>query len=578
MRLFQVYIIPYLKQFKKSILLAILFGLLTVAGASMLTFTSGYLISRAAQRPENILMVYVPVVLVRTFGISRAVTHYIERLIGHDAVLKILSQMRVRLYTILEPQALFIRSRFQTGDLLGALADDIEHLQDVYIRTILPTFIGLFLFVASIFSLALFDWIFALWITFCLSIIVIVYPVFSLYLLKKRQIEQKNIRSTLYQSLTDAIFGLGDWIISGQKDRFITRFSTDLQANNKIDKKLRYWNQTRAFQLQMITGLILISVGVWAGNQAQAGEIAPTYIAAFTLVTLPIIEGLVPISHAIERIPTYLESLQRLESISKYVPETISTASETPPISDTANVELKDVSYRYENESKDAIKRISFSIPHGEKIAILGKSGAGKSTVIQLLLGAISPSAGSITINGHEPENYGDHIFEMISVLNQKPYLFATSVKNNIRLGNQSATDEEIENVIKQVRLDKYIHSLPNGLDTQMEETGQRFSGGERQRIALARILLKNTPIVILDEPTVGLDPQTERYLLDTIFTVLKDKTVVWITHHLIGIEKMNQIVFIDKGTVTMKGSHEELIKTNDRYKQLYLLDRGHLE
>ncbi|KAA9031621.1 thiol reductant ABC exporter subunit CydC [Niallia endozanthoxylica] len=578
MRLFQLYIIPYLKQFKKSILLAILFGLLTVVGASMLTFTSGYLISRAAQRPENILMVYVPVVLVRTFGISRAVTHYIERLIGHDAVLKILSQMRVRLYTILEPQALFIRSRFQTGDLLGTLADDIEHLQDVYIRTILPTFIGLFLFVASIFSLALFDWIFALWITFCLSIIVIVYPIFSLYLLKKRQIEQKKIRSTLYQSLTDAIFGLGDWIISGQKERFITRFSADLQANNKIDKKLRYWNQTRTFQLQMITGLILVSVGVWAGNQAQAGVIAPTYIAAFTLVTLPIIEGLLPLSHAIERIPTYLESMQRLESISRYVPETLSTASETPPISDTANVELKDVYYRYENEQKDAIKKISFFIPHGEHIAVLGKSGAGKSTLIQLLLGAISPSAGSIHINGHEPENYGGHIFEMISVLNQKPYLFATSVKNNIRLGNQSATDEEIENVIKQVRLDKYIHSLPNGLDTQMEETGQRFSGGERQRIALARILLKNTPIVILDEPTVGLDPQTERYLLDTMFTVLKDKTVIWITHHLIGIEKMNQILFIDKGTITMKGSHEDLIKTNNRYRQLYLLDRGHPE
>ena len=120
----------------------------------MLTFTSGYLISRTAQRPENILMVYVPVVLVRTFGISRAVTHYLERLAGHNAVLKILSQMRVKLYSILEPQALFIRSRFQTGDLLGTLADDIEHLQDVYIRTIFPTLIGLFLYVASIFTLA----------------------------------------------------------------------------------------------------------------------------------------------------------------------------------------------------------------------------------------------------------------------------------------------------------------------------------------------------------------------------------------------------------------------------------------
>ena len=128
----------------------------------MLTFTSGYLISRAAQRPENILMIYVPVVLVRTFGISRAVTHYLERLAGHNAVLKILSHMRVKLYGILEPQALFIRSRFQTGDLLGTLADDIEHLQDVYIRTIFPTLVALFLFVASIISLALFDWLFAL--------------------------------------------------------------------------------------------------------------------------------------------------------------------------------------------------------------------------------------------------------------------------------------------------------------------------------------------------------------------------------------------------------------------------------
>lgn len=578
MRLFQLYIFPYIKQFRQSILLAILFGVLTVIGASMLTFTSGYLISRAAQRPENILLIYVPVVLVRTFGISRAVTHYIERLIGHDAVLKILSQMRVKLYGLLEPQALFIRSRFQTGDLLGTLADDIEHLQDVYVRTILPTFIGLFLFVATIFSLALFDWVFALWIALCLSIIVIIYPLFSLYLLKKQQIEQKRIRSLLYQTLTDAIFGLGDWIISGQKERFITKFSADSQANNRIDKKLRYWNQTRTFQLQIITGLILISVGIWAGNQALAGEIAPTYIAAFTLVIFPIVEGLVPISNAIERIPTYLESMERLESISKYVPESSIRDTGTAPISRAAHVDIKSLNYRYEREHEDALQGITLSIPHGDKIAILGKSGAGKSTLIQLLLGAIPPSAGTIAINGHEPKDYGENIFEMISVLNQKPYLFATSVKNNIRLGNQMATDEEIETVIKQVKLDKYIHSLPNGLNTQMEETGQRFSGGERQRIALARILLKNTPIVILDEPTVGLDPQTERYLLETIFTALKDKTVIWVTHHLIGIEKMNQIFFIDKGTVTMHGSHEELIKTNERYRKLYLLDRGHLE
>ncbi len=574
MNLYQKYIFPYLKQYKKSIFLAILFGFLTVLGASMLTFTSGYLISRTAQRPENILMVYVPVVLVRTFGISRAVTHYFERLAGHDAVLKILSQMRVKLYAIIEPQALFIRSRFQTGDLLGTLADDIEHLQDVYIRTIFPTLIGLSLYVAAIISLAVFDWLFALWIAFCLGIIVFFYPLLSLYLLKKRQIQQKQKRTKLYQTLTDTVFGLGDWIISGQKERFIKQFTQDSKENNEIDKTIRHWNQSRAFQLQIITGIILIFMGIWSGNQAHAGFIAPTYIAAFTLVTIPIAESLIPISHAIERFPTYSESLQRLQSIEKFVPQQSELDNEAP-LSKTAAIQLNNVYYRYEGEAKDALQQISLSIPQGKKIAILGKSGAGKSTLIQLLLGALSPSNGKIDINGYPPGQYGENIFEMVSVLNQKPYLFATTVKNNIRLGNQDATDEEIQQVIKQVQLDEYILSLPRGMNTQMEESGQRFSGGERQRIALARILLKNTPIVILDEPTVGLDPQTERQLLDTIFTALKDKTVIWVTHHLIGIEKMDRVLFFDNGNITMNGSHEELLATNKRYQQLYELDKG---
>ncbi|WP_338470542.1 thiol reductant ABC exporter subunit CydC [Niallia sp. XMNu-256] len=574
MKLYQNYILPYLKQYQKSIILAILFGFLTVLGASLLTFTSGYLISRAAERPENILMVYVPVVLVRTFGISRAVTHYFERLAGHNAVLKILSQMRVKLYSIIEPQALFIRSRFQTGDLLGTLSDDIEHLQDVYIRTIFPTLIGLSLYVAAIISLAVFDWLFALWIAFCLGIIVFLYPLLSLYLLKKRQIQQKQKRAKLYQTLTDTVLGLGDWIISGQKERFIKQFTKDTQENNAIDRTIRYWNQSRAFQLQVITGIILIFMGIWSGNQAHAGLIAPTYIAAFTLVTIPIAESLIPISHAIERFPTYTESLKRIEQIKKYVPES-SDIEEKAPVSSSATIQLNDVHYRYEGEQKDTLQQISIVIPQGRKIAILGKSGAGKSTLIQLLLGAHTPTRGRVDINGYTPRQYGEEIFQMVSVLNQKPYLFATTIKNNIRLGNQDATNKEIEQVIKQVQLDQYIHSLPRGYNTNMEESGQRFSGGERQRIALARILLKNTPIVILDEPTVGLDPQTERQLLDTIFTTLQDKTIIWVTHHLIGIEKMDEVLFFDNGHITMKGSHEELLQTNERYRQLYQLDKG---
>lgn len=571
---YKKFIIPYLKQYMSAFCLAVIFGLLTVLGNSALTFTSGYLISSASLMPYNILMLYVPIVLVRAFGISQAVTRYIERLIGHNAVLKILSNMRVKLYEVLEPQALFIRSRFRTGDLLGTLADDIEHLQDVYIRTILPTIIALSVFAFSFISLAVFDWLFALWIAICLGIIVFVYPVLSLILLKKHQMKQKKIRSQLYSSLTDAIFGLSDWLISGKKEHFVKSYIKHREADRDIERKLQKWDDAREFQLRAISGIILVMVALWAGKEAMHGEFAPAYIAAFTLVTLPIIDGLIPVSNAIERLPVYEESLARIDAIEKNRIE--EKKQEPVPINrNEGKIVLKNVSFKYSGGQEDSLKNISFTINNGEKIAILGKSGAGKSTLLQLIQGTFLPNDGKVAINGIEPNLYGDNIYDLISVLNQKPYLFATTVANNIRLGKDDATDEEIGRVIEKVGLHDYIYSLPKGLQTQMEEAGQRFSGGERQRIALSRILLKDTPIVILDEPTVGLDPVTEKDLVDTIFKVLEDKTVIWVTHHLMGIEKMDQILFLDNGKIAMHGAHQELFEINERYRQLYELDQG---
>lgn len=482
--------------------------------------------------------------------------------------------MRVKLYGMLEPQALMIRSRFQIGDLLGTLADDIAHLQDVYIRTIFPTVIGLCLFVYAITMLAIFDWLFAIWMALCLSIIVFVYPALSLYLLKKRQRDAKQKRGQLYRILTDAVFGISDWMISGQKEWFIAGFLKDSRESHMIEKKLAYWSQSRQLQLQIVSGVIVLIVGIWAGMSAQQGEIRPTYIAAFALVTLPILEGLIPLSHAIERIPTYQESLQRIESIQQFVHEE-EVSKGIVQTSEKADILIENVSYRYESQQEDALQQVSLSIPYGQKLALLGKSGAGKSTLLQLLQGAMPPTTGEIFINGHASIQYREQIYDMMGVLNQKPYLFATTVENNIRLGNQQATRKEIEHVMKQVKLDQYIDSLPNGLQTRMEETGQRFSGGERQRIALARILLKDTPIVILDEPTIGLDPVAEYELIDTILTSLQDKTIIWITHHLIGIERMDQILFLDQGEIAMQGTHEQLMSTNQRYQQLYKLGRG---
>lgn len=575
MSMVHAYITPYIRKYKKILFSTIVLGVLAILSGAMLTFTSGYLISRTSERPETILLVYIPIVAVRTFGISRAVLRYLERLLGHNAVLKIIADMRVKLYRALEPQALFIRSRFQTGDVLGTLADDIEHLQDVYIRTLFPTVIGLCLYAYAIVGLALFDWRFALFMALSLGIVVFVYPMLSLYLLKKRQRESKQLHRTLYNLLTNAVFGLKDWLISGRQATFLSDYRTNSEASHEMEKKLAFWNQSRTLQLNILSGIFVILVGLWAGHQATLGEILPTYIAAFTLVTIPIVEGLIPLSHAIERIPAYDESLKRIDAIHQTAPPFVKEEAVQDEIPQQVKITFENVTYQYNDEALPAVRNFSLTIQPGEKIAVLGKSGAGKSTLIQLLLGAIEPTEGDIRINEQQPQSYGDAIYTLCGVLNQKPYLFATTVENNIKLGKQTATPEEVQRVIQQVRLDTYLQSLPEGTRTQMQETGQRFSGGERQRIALARILLKNTPVVVLDEPTVGLDPVTEQSLVKTMHEALEEKTVIWITHHLTGIEKMDRILFLDQGEIVMQGTHEELMATNERYRRLYALEQG---
>ncbi|WP_153721436.1 thiol reductant ABC exporter subunit CydC [Sporosarcina cascadiensis] len=574
MNLYQRHIFPYARKYWKTLWSTVIFGTLTILSAAMLTFVSGYLISRTSERPENILLVYIPVVAVRTFGISRAVLRYVERLLGHNAVLKIIADMRVQLYHVLEPQALFIRSRFQTGDLLGTLADDIEHLQDVYIRTLFPTVIGLFLFSFSVIVLAVYDWKFAIIMALCLAVVAFVYPMASLYLMKKNQRQSKKLHSRLYNTMTEGIFGLRDWMISGRKEQFLSSFHEESRASHEIDKKLAYWQQSRTAQLQIFSGLLVLVVGLWAGQQAADGSLMPTYIAAFTLVTLPILEGIIPISHAIERMPAYEASLERIHRIHEQGPMNEKRAIKADDVTDVT-IALTNAGYRYEGRSEDAVHDVTLTIRPGEKVAVLGKSGAGKSTLIQLLLGTIEPTEGTVLINELPAAKYGDDIFEVMSVLNQKPYLFATTVENNLKLGNSSATEGEVQEVAKQVGLFDMIQSLLAGIKTQMEETGQRFSGGERQRIALGRILLKNTPVVILDEPTVGLDPVTEYSLVNTLHQSLQDKTVVWITHHLMGMEKMDRILFMDDGKLVMDGTHLELLASNERYRQLYALDEG---
>lgn len=564
---------PYLKQYKGKISLTILFGFLGITSGAMLLFVSGYLISKSSLLPVNILVVYVPIVAVRAFSIGQAAFPYVEKLLGHNVVLRILADLRERLYGIVESQTFNLRKEYQTGDILGVLSDDIERLQDFYIKTAFPSILGLVIYTIFVAVIGAFDLVFMVLMMLVLGVILFLMPYLSY---KKNIINFTNLkhkRSDMYRHLTDGVFGQVDWLASGRKNEVIEEFNLENKALVTVEKKIQNWNHFREGILRLTASVALILMLFWSNIQTGEGSITATLIAAFVLMTFTIIDELIPVSEAVEEIPTYVDSLVRMDDI-EGTSFSVETERENFPGSlKNAEVVLTDVSFGYEKTGKQAINHLDLTVLPGEKLGVLGKSGTGKSTLLKLIAGVLEPDSGQVKVNGIKMTS--DYLAEAVSVLNQKPHLFNTSILNNIKIARPDATENDINKVIEQAQLNDLIESLPDGLQTKVEEMGQRFSGGERQRIAFARVLLQDTPIIIMDEPTIGLDPITEKELLETLIIGAKEKTVIWVTHHLAGAEMMDRVMFLEEGKVMMYGSHIELLKTNSYYKKLYEMDDG---
>ncbi|MFT9426987.1 MAG: thiol reductant ABC exporter subunit CydC [Sporolactobacillus sp.] len=571
----KTWILPYLIQHRRRLIQAVLVSVLASVCAAGLLFTSGYLISKAALRPENILMIYVPIVGVRTFGIFRAVFQYAGRLISHDAILRILSEMRAELYNKLEPLALFLRQHYQTGDLLGILSDDMEHLQDIYLRTVLPGAAALIVYGLWIAAIGYLDGWFAIFMASYLLILLVVFPLLSLLWTRHRRRDMLAHRHLLYEKLTDAVLGIGDWMLSGRQTAFLSQHEGIERMALKEEHSLDRFRHIRDFLSQLLIGGAVLIVLYWTSGMAASGHISPTLIAAFVLVIFSISETLLPVSEAVERLPQYDQAFERLRQVSQSQQTVAGEGEKLDQLTHPQNVTIcaDNLFYRYNAEDNWSLQSVSLTIKQGEWVALIGRSGAGKSTLAHLIYGALTPTEGRVTLNGIACDQFGRSMSQHISVLNQNPHLFDTSVVNNLKLGNESATMERIVEVAKGVGLHEKIERLAHGYRTQMHEAGAIFSGGEKERLALARVLLQDNPIVILDEPTVGLDPMTERALLQTIFATLKGKSLIWITHHLTGMERMDRIIFMENGQLEMCGTHKQLLANNPRYRRLYQLD-----
>ncbi|MCH4168800.1 MAG: thiol reductant ABC exporter subunit CydC [Streptococcaceae bacterium] len=567
-----VWVKPFLKQYKKTLFLAICLGFLTFFSAGALMFNSGYLISRAASLPENILMIYIPIVLTRAFGISRPVFRYIERLVSHNWVLKMTSKLRLKLYQVVEQDAIFFQRHYRMGNILGLLAEDINHIQNLYLRTIFPTIIAWLLYLFIIIGLGFFSIWFALVMLLLLGVVVILLPIVSVLVNGARQNRQKQLKNQLYPQLTDNVLGVGDWIFSQRTESYLEThevLEAELRQTNEV---IQSFNRFRDLINQLIFGLITIALIYWTSGYftgVRGGE--ANWIAAFVLTVFPLIDAFAPLSNAAQETNTYADSIRRFNDLPAIKVRQAQSFNLTSPF----ELSVAEVNFKYTENSKLILNQLSLKITQGEKIGILGKSGAGKSTLASLLRGDLKPTSGQINLNGIPTNQFGEAIADYIGVIQQKPYLFHTTIANNIRIGQETASDEAIIAAIHRVGLGSLIDSLPDGIETMVDEAGLRFSGGERHRLALARILLKDVPIIILDEPTVGLDPISEQALLNTFFDVLKDKTIIWITHHLQGIELMDRVIFIEDGQLAMNGSPLILEKNNPKFQQLKAIDLG---
>lgn len=617
---------------KKLLAKILALGLTASVFAVGLMFVAGYLISASADNISSILMLNLPLAFVQIFGLGKPIARYFERLKSHDWVLRLTSALRYQLFTVAQAWQR-ANQRLQTGDVLESLAHDIEQVQNLYLRTVFPVLIAwmvgvLLVIIAGCFSFALL--VFALLTVLLLGLIL---PAFAVVLNKARIAAITKQRTQLHEEVTDAVLGAQDVAIAGRGASITAALQQKFDALQASERNVKRKDRARLVLIQVLL-LIGCLVLVWWSAQ-QFGGVAggrADWIIAVALGFFPLIEIFAPLPQQFESGVSQTESLQRLSSLGlagattssgATVPSgatapsgtgtlsgaTVSVdstklANPAVPVSLTPpyDIVFEHVSFAYPDNvavssgsaagnsvtvdtataatdvvAKTVLEDITLTIPYGQKIAVLGKSGSGKTTLARLLHGDITPSKGYVTLAGVPIAKIRDFIWDYFGLISQDSYIFAMSIIDNLRIGKIEATESEIWDVLEAVDLKSYVETLPDGLNTMADEAGLRFSGGQRQRLVLARVLLQNPPIVVLDEPTVGLDPVTERVVLDTIQRVLADKTVVMITHHLQGIEDFDRVIFVEEGHLVMDGSPRALEQTNVRYQKLLMFDRGSL-
>lgn len=557
--------LPYWRQ----ILLALILSVLTISSHIGLMAASAYLLARAALHPP-ILDLMVTIVGVRFFGLSRAVFRYLERYVSHEVTFRVLGQIRVKFYQGLEPLAPARLLSFRSGDLLERIVADVETQQNLYLRVFAPPIIAIMVLFSYGYFLSRFDGRLPIILAVCFLVGGLGIPWGVKILSQGIGGRLVTLKAKLATQVGDVFQGMTELVAYGQAQ-------THLEKIQQTDKTLRLKQRRIAYLSALSSALtvMIANLGLWLVLVlgillVEHKIIRGVNLGMLALGTFSSFEALYPLALVPHHLEENRAAADRLLELIEAEPA-VKNSGQLPPQPERLDVAFHDVSFRYAPDEPWALNRLSFRVPQGGKAALVGPSGAGKTSVVNLLLRFWEWNEGQIELGKHSLREYNqEDVRGYVGVVTQRTHLFNATIRENLLLAKPDATDGELIQASQQAKLHDFILSLPQGYDSFVGEGGFSLSGGQRQRLAIARVLLKNAPILVLDEAMAGLDPLTERTVLDEVYQLMEGRTILVITHRLIGLEKMDEILVMDQGQIVERGKHEVLIQQRGLYRMMW--------
>ncbi|MFF9590421.1 thiol reductant ABC exporter subunit CydD [Streptomyces sp. NPDC014646] len=539
--------------------LALLLGSLALGSSVGLLAVSGWLISRASEQPP-VLYLMVAVTATRAFGLGRAVFRYAERLVSHDAVLRMLAELRVAVYRGLERIAPAGLRRTRRGDLLSRLVADVDALQDYWLRWLLPAGTAVVVGAATVGFVGLL--LPAAGAVLAVGLLLAGAGVPWISGACSRQAERRlaPARADLATRVTDLLGGTAELTVAGalparaerarEADGVLTRISARAAAATALGGGLT----------ALIGGLTVVATALVALPAVRDGRLAGVELAVVVLTPLAAFE-------AVTGLPLAVQFRQRVERSAERVYEVLDAPLPVHEPDSPAQapdspfpLEVRGLSARYPGAERDALDVVDLTLTAGRRIAVVGPSGSGKTTLAQVLLRFLDARAGMYRIGGVDASALeGDTVRTFVGLCAQDAHVFDSSIRENLRLARPGATDGELRAALEQARLLDWAEALPEGLDTLVGEHGARLSGGQRQRLALARAVLADFPVLVLDEPAEHLDLATADALTEDLLDATRGRTTVLITHRLRGLEAVDEVLVLDAGRIVQAGPYADL-------------------